>query len=36
LLTKQDAAAALGEAVTGPKSKSGLSMGPQYRFELFV
>jgi len=28
LLTKEDAAAALGEAVSGPKSLSGLSMGP--------
>jgi len=28
LLAKQDAIAALGEAVTGPKSKSGLPMGP--------
>ena len=28
LLTKQDAVAALGEAVTGPESKSGLPMGP--------
>jgi hypothetical protein len=28
LLTKQDAVAALGEDVTGPKSKSGLPMGP--------
>jgi len=28
LLTKQDAVAALGEAVTGPDSKSGLPMGP--------
>jgi hypothetical protein len=28
LLTKEDAAAALGEAVQGPKSKSGLPMGP--------
>jgi hypothetical protein len=28
LLTKQDAVAALGEAVTGPESKSGLAMGP--------
>jgi hypothetical protein len=28
LLTKEDAAAALGEAVSGPESRSGLSMGP--------
>jgi hypothetical protein len=28
LLTKEDAAAALGEAVNGPKSRSGLPMGP--------
>jgi hypothetical protein len=28
LLTKEDAAAALGEAVKGPDSKSGLPMGP--------
>jgi hypothetical protein len=28
LLTKEDAAAALGEAVNGPESKSGLPMGP--------
>ena len=28
LLTKEDAAAALGEAVQGPDSKSGLPMGP--------
>jgi len=28
LLTKEDAAAALGEAVKGPESKSGLPMGP--------
>jgi hypothetical protein len=28
LLTREDAAAALGEAVKGPKSKSGLPMGP--------
>ena len=28
LLTKQDAAAALGETVQGPESKSGLPMGP--------
>lgn len=28
LLTKQDAAATLGEAVQGPESKSGLPMGP--------
>lgn len=28
LLTKEDAAAALGEGVSGPDSKSGLPMGP--------
>ncbi len=28
LLTHQDAVAALGEAVAGPNSKSGMSMGP--------
>jgi hypothetical protein len=28
LLTKEDAAAALGEAVSGPESKTGLPMGP--------
>ena len=28
LLTKEDAAAALGETVSGPESKSGVSMGP--------